>query len=50
MQKMKTIFLESFHTEVNLLFLKEERKSDLKYGVINIQSFLIQHKGLHYET
>lgn len=44
---MKNIFLESFHTEVNLLFLNKEEKSDLKYRVINMQSFLIQHKGLH---
>lgn len=47
---MKNIFLESFHTELNLLFLKEEGKSDLKYRVINIQSFLVQRKGLRCKT
>lgn len=43
---MKNIFLESFHTEVYLLFLKDKEKSDLKHSVVNIESFLVYHKGL----
>lgn len=34
---MKNIFLESFHTEADLLLLREEKKSDLEYCVTNIQ-------------
>lgn len=43
---MKNIFLESFHTKEGLLFLQDEGKSDLKYYVTNIKSFLVQHRGL----
>lgn len=49
---MKNIFLESFHTEADLLFLKEGEKKDLKYCVINIQcavystkKYTTKHKG-----